>query len=187
MSEDELRRAVRLEAAGGYDFSYLRFVREPREDDDRGAAHRPLAPGGGDLRGLAAVGRGRARARPVLRQRPLPGRMPRPAGQAAHGGGAARPGAAVEAVLRDNLFGLEIDPRCTQIAAFNLALAAWTWPGARGHRPLPALNLACSGLASNATRDDWTAMADPAADASGLPAKREPPLPGESNGVPRIP
>ena len=33
--------------------------------------------------------------------------------------------AAVEAVLRDNLFGLEIDPRCTQIAAFNLAFAAW--------------------------------------------------------------
>ena len=27
--------------------------------------------------------------------------------------------AAVEAVLRDNLFGLEIDLRCTQIAAFN--------------------------------------------------------------------
>ena len=33
--------------------------------------------------------------------------------------------AAVDAVLRDNLFGLEIDPRCTQIAAFNLAFAAW--------------------------------------------------------------
>ena len=32
---------------------------------------------------------------------------------------------AVDAVLRDNLFGLELDPRCTQIAAFNLALAAW--------------------------------------------------------------
>ena len=28
-------------------------------------------------------------------------------------------------VIRDNLFGLEIDPRCTQIGAFNLALAAW--------------------------------------------------------------
>jgi hypothetical protein len=33
--------------------------------------------------------------------------------------------AAVAAVIRDNLFGLELDPRCTQIAAFNLALAAW--------------------------------------------------------------
>ena len=32
---------------------------------------------------------------------------------------------AIAAVIRDNLFGLEIDPRCTQIAAFNLAFAAW--------------------------------------------------------------
>ena len=31
---------------------------------------------------------------------------------------------AADAVLRDNLFGLEIDPRCVQIAAFALALAA---------------------------------------------------------------
>ena len=33
--------------------------------------------------------------------------------------------AAVRAVLEDNLHGLEIDSRCTQIAAFNLALSAW--------------------------------------------------------------
>ena len=30
-----------------------------------------------------------------------------------------------DAVIRDNVHMLEIDPRCTQIAAFNLALAAW--------------------------------------------------------------
>src|SRR5207237_5874591 len=29
-----------------------------------------------------------------------------------------------DAVLQDNLFGLELDPRCTQIAAFALALTA---------------------------------------------------------------
>ncbi|MCZ2109689.1 MAG: BREX-1 system adenine-specific DNA-methyltransferase PglX, partial [Dehalococcoidia bacterium] len=29
------------------------------------------------------------------------------------------------AVLRDNLFGLELDPRCTQIAAFALAFDSW--------------------------------------------------------------
>jgi hypothetical protein len=49
---------------------------------------------------------------------------------------------AVAAVIRDNLFGLEIDPRCTQIAAFNLALAAWRrWATARCRRctsPAPA-------------------------------------------------
>jgi hypothetical protein len=65
--------------------------------------------------------------------------------------------AAVVAVICDNLFGLEIDPRCTQIGAFNLALAAWRRVG---HRPLPAMNLACSGLAPNAKKDDWVKLAE---------------------------
>ena len=64
--------------------------------------------------------------------------------------------AAVTAVIRDNLFGLEIDPRCTQIGAFNLALAAWRRVG---HCNLPAMNLACSGLAPNATKEDWLKLA----------------------------
>jgi hypothetical protein len=64
--------------------------------------------------------------------------------------------AAVAAVIRDNLFGLEIDPRCTQIGAFNLALAAWRRVG---HRTLPAMNLACSGLAPNTREADWLAIA----------------------------
>jgi hypothetical protein len=60
--------------------------------------------------------------------------------------------AAVDAVLRDNLFGLELDPRCTQIAAFNLALAAWKLAG---FHDLPRLNLACTGLAISETRERW--------------------------------
>ena len=64
--------------------------------------------------------------------------------------------AAVAAVIRDNLFGLELDPRCTQIAAFNLALAAWRRVG---HCKLPAMNLACSGLAPTAKLDDWVKLA----------------------------
>lgn len=63
----------------------------------------------------------------------------------------------VAAVLRDNLFGLEIDPRCTQIAAFNLALAAWKLAGK--YINLPMLNLACCGLGINATREEWLALA----------------------------
>jgi hypothetical protein len=63
---------------------------------------------------------------------------------------------ACEAVLRDNLFGLEVDPRCTQIAAFNLALAAWKLGG---YRTLPPLNLACCGLGINATEKDWLKLA----------------------------
>lgn len=63
---------------------------------------------------------------------------------------------AVAAVVGDNLFGLELDPRCTQIGAFNLALAAWRRVG---HCALPALNVACSGLAPNAKRADWLKLA----------------------------
>lgn len=59
---------------------------------------------------------------------------------------------AIAAVIRDNLFGLELDPRCTQIAVFNLALAAWK---RCGYFTLPPMNLACSGLAPNAKRDEW--------------------------------
>ena len=63
---------------------------------------------------------------------------------------------AVAAVIRENLFGLEIDPRCTQIGAFNLALAAWRRVG---HCSLPAMNLACSGMAPNSREVDWLAIA----------------------------
>jgi hypothetical protein len=64
--------------------------------------------------------------------------------------------AAVAAVIEDNLFGLEIDPRCTQIAAFNLALAAWR---RLDYCSLPAMNLACSGLAPNTSEAEWLALA----------------------------
>jgi hypothetical protein len=64
---------------------------------------------------------------------------------------------AISAVLHDNLFGLEIDPRCTQIAAFNLALTAWKMGD--GHFQLPQLNLACSGLGIHAREEDWVKLA----------------------------
>ena len=63
---------------------------------------------------------------------------------------------AIKAVIRDNLFGLEIDPRCTLIAAFNVALAAWR---RIGYCTLPAMNLACSGLAPNVPESEWLALA----------------------------
>ena len=66
---------------------------------------------------------------------------------------------AVDAVLRENLHGLELDPRCVAIAAFALAVAAWGYPGAEGYRPLPELNLACSGLSVGATRERWAELA----------------------------
>ena len=80
---------------------------------------------------------------------------------------------AVGAVLRDNLHGLELDPRCVEIAAFSLALAAWTYPGAGGYRTLPELNLACSGLAPNTAKEQWLALAELAAAAGGMPPERD--------------
>lgn len=70
------------------------------------------------------------------------------------------PDTAIEAVLRDNLYGLELDPRCTQIAAFNLALAAWK---RAGYRKLPALHLACSGLSLGVSKEEWLKLAERAA------------------------
>ena len=63
---------------------------------------------------------------------------------------------AADAVLRDNLFGLEIDPRCVQIAAFTLALAAWK---VGGHRNLSLPHVACSGIAVRGQLEVWTRLA----------------------------
>jgi hypothetical protein len=63
---------------------------------------------------------------------------------------------ATDAVLRDNLFGLELDARCIQLAAFALALADWK---AAGYHELPALNLACSGIPTRGSLEEWTKLA----------------------------
>ncbi len=62
-----------------------------------------------------------------------------------------------EAVLRDNLFGLELDPRCTQIGAFALTLAAWK---SGGYRILPVPNLACSGIPVQGQLETWLVLAE---------------------------
>ena len=63
---------------------------------------------------------------------------------------------AADAVLADNLFGLELDPRCIQLGAFALALAAWK---TAGYHELPALNLACSGIPTRGSLEEWTKLA----------------------------
>ena len=67
---------------------------------------------------------------------------------------------AVDAVLAENLHGLEIDRRCVELAAFALALAAWRYPDAGGYRELPELALACSGLAVSGSRKEWEELAN---------------------------
>jgi hypothetical protein len=66
---------------------------------------------------------------------------------------------ACDAVLKDNIHGLELDQRCVQIAAFALALAAWKYPHAGGYRELPQVDLACSGQAVSGKKDRWLALA----------------------------
>ena len=89
---------------------------------------------------------------------------------------------AVSEVLRDNLFGLELDARCSQIAAFNLAMTAWKLAGR--HFALPKLNLACSGLGVNANEADWVQIAGQDSRAQETMRKlyvlfRQAPIPGQ--------
>ncbi len=72
---------------------------------------------------------------------------------------------AVAAVLRDNLFMLDIDPRCCQIATFNLLLAAWKRAGYRDDLPTP--HIACSGIAVEGQLDDWLRLAGDPSSGSG--------------------
>ena len=69
---------------------------------------------------------------------------------------------AVNRVLAENLHGLEIDPRCVEIAVFAVALEAWRYPDATGKplgvREIPAPNIACCGLKVAARAQDWEAL-----------------------------
>ncbi|MCK7545916.1 BREX-1 system adenine-specific DNA-methyltransferase PglX [Marinobacter bryozoorum] len=71
---------------------------------------------------------------------------------------------AVNAVLRENIHGLELDQRCVELAAFALALTAWKYPGSGGYRDLPELHVACSGLSISTKKSEWLALAGDDAD-----------------------
>lgn len=67
---------------------------------------------------------------------------------------------AIDAVLKDNLFGLELDARCVEIAVFALALAAWRFTDENGNplgvrSQMPSPNIACCGLKVAASAKDW--------------------------------
>lgn len=66
---------------------------------------------------------------------------------------------AVDAVLRDNIHGLELDQRCVELAAFALALEAWRYPNAGGYRVLPELQVACSGMSMTEAQKEWKDLA----------------------------
>lgn len=81
---------------------------------------------------------------------------------------------AVDAVLVNNLHGLELDARCVEIAVFALALAAWRFPDENGdplgvRAVMPAPQVACCGLKVAAKPEDWMALVpDDAANAAYL-------------------
>jgi hypothetical protein len=156
-SEEELRQAVKLNAKGGYDFEYLRFVREAKEGDEDDQPTGPWRPAGGTFEGWPKT----AKELKVLD--PCCGsghfltegfeilvclRMDE------EGLGLDE---AICAVFTDNLHGLELDPRCTQIAAFNVGLTAWKLAGKLFE--LPPLHIACSGMAVGASKEDWSNLA----------------------------
>ena len=181
--EQELRGLARLDTGGGYDFTHLRFVRAAREEDEGDERTGPWRPAAGAfpdwpveaaaLRVLdPCCGSGHFLVEAfelLVRLRMAEERV--------------SVEEAIRLVLQDNLFGLEIDPRCTQIAAFNMALAAWRLTG----RPidLPPLNIACTGLAPNATEAEWRELAEAAEDSTGLAEDRD--LFGGEASLPRGP
>ncbi len=143
-SEEELRRAVALTTLDGYQFDYLRFVKDDENSPWRPAAGtfdgwpktaaelKVLDPCCGSGHFLIAVFELLIRLRMQEENLSIED--------------------AVDTVLKDNVFGLEIDQRCTQIAAFNLAQAAWKLTG---HRPLPGVHVACSGIGPQSTEEQW--------------------------------
>lgn len=150
-SEDELRRKA---AIPGVPLSYLRFVRETGIDGiERWTPAAGTFPGWpkelSELKCLdPCCGSGHFLVSLLLMLVPLRTELE---------GLDAR--AAVDAVLRENIHGLELDARCVELAAFALALTAWRYPGAGGYRPLPEIQVACSGLSVSVAKEEWKALA----------------------------
>jgi len=154
-SEDELRERT---SPPGYLWTYLRFVREPLKGETQEVATGPWRPAAGSFEGWPKAAKDITVLDPCMGSGhflvfALPILV---AVRRAEEGLDER--TALRAVLADNLYGLEIDPRCTQIAAFALALASWKRLG--GPEPLPRLNLACSGLAIGLGKEEFLKLAE---------------------------
>ena len=164
--EAALRKRMRLGSGGGHDFAYLRFIRARSEADGGDERTGPWRPAAGSFPDWPRVARDLRILDPccgsghfLVEAFELLVRL-RMEEEGLTGAEAVR------AVLRDNLFGLEIDPRCSQIAAFNLALAAWRMAGERIE--LPALNIACCGIAPEGSEGGWVRLADELEGLTGL-------------------
>jgi hypothetical protein len=70
---------------------------------------------------------------------------------------------AVDAVLEENLQGLEIDTRCVEIAVFALALTAWRFPGDDGiplgvQKEIPTPRVAWCGARPAGSKEQWISI-----------------------------
>jgi hypothetical protein len=166
-TEEELREKT---SPLGYRWTYLRFLREPRDGETHETATGPWRPAAGAFEGWPKAAKDITVLDPCMGSGhflvfALPILV---AFRCAEEG--LRERAAVKAVLAENLFGLEIDPRCTQIAAFAVALASWK--RLDGPEPLPRLNLACSGLAIGLGKTEFLTLAEEITDAEGWGGER---------------
>jgi hypothetical protein len=150
-TEEELRDFFSIPGEGGLPLKHMRFVKA----GGRGGGWMPAAgwPDGtqAELSGFAAIDPfcGSGRFLVSLFNRLVPMRM-------FLEGLSARD--AADAVLRENIHGLERDARGAGLAVFALALAAWKYPKT-GYRSLPELNIACSGLSAGASKEEWEDLA----------------------------
>ncbi len=150
-SEEELRQKASIP---GVPLAYLRFVQE-----DDAAGNKVWAPAAGtfdawpeqlaDLKTLdPSCGSGHFLVAALLMLVPMRIELDGFSAQEA-----------VDAVLRENIHGLELDQRCVELAAFALALTAWKYPKAGGYRTLPELNIACSGVSISVRKEEWIGLA----------------------------
>ncbi|MDW3640241.1 Eco57I restriction-modification methylase domain-containing protein [Vibrio sp. 1291-1] len=153
-NEQELRQ---LASIPGVPLEYLRFSKEESADSESKAAQWKLAAGGfekwpehlSELKTLdPCCGSGHFLVAVFLMLVPMRMQLE-----------GLSEKQAVDAVLRDNIHGLELDQRCVELAAFALALEAWRYPNAGGYRVLPELQLACSGISIEEAQKEWKNLA----------------------------
>jgi hypothetical protein len=154
-NEEELRKFFAISGKAALPLKYMRFVRTDAMDDSRRWAPAVGWPDDGAPGGLSSFKAidpccGAGQLLVSLLRALTPVRMELE-------GLSARE--AVDAVLKENISGVEQDARCVELAVFALALAAWKYPGAGGYRKLPELNIACSGLSVGAEKKAWENLA----------------------------
>lgn len=121
---------------GDIDWTYLRFVRDTAGDETEG----PWRPATGAFEGWPKAAKDLTILDPCMGSGHfLVFALPILTALRTTEEGLSQ-SAAVDAVLKDNLFGMEIDPRCTQIAVF-------TSPSGRGARSAIGCNRSSISLA----------------------------------------